>query len=73
MHSRVVVAGTSLMGLVFVMLSGNTWAQFAAVPGQKGGQDMFGPYDVDPDWPQDIAELPGHEGWTYGAGQSVFA
>ena len=73
MHSRVVVAGTSLIGLVFVMLSGNTWAQFAAVPGQKGGQDMFGPYDVDPDWPQDIAELPGHEGWTYGAGQSVFA
>ena len=47
--------------------------QFAAVPGQKGGQDIFGPYEVDPNWPQDLAELPGHEGWTYGAGQSVYA
>ena len=47
--------------------------QFAAIPGQKGGQDIFGPYEVDPNWPQDLAELPGHEGWTYGAGQSVFA
>ena len=46
---------------------------YAVIPGQKGGQDMFGPYEVDPDWPQDLAELPGHEGWTYGAGQSIFA
>ena len=46
---------------------------FAAVPGQKGGQDMFGPYEVVEGWPQDLAELPDHEGWTYGAGQSIFA
>lgn len=45
----------------------------AAIPGQKGGQDMFGPYEVVPDWPQDVSELPGNEAWTWGAGQSVFA
>ncbi|MDE0004625.1 MAG: hypothetical protein OXQ29_18195, partial [Rhodospirillaceae bacterium] len=44
----------------------------AAIPGQKGGQDMFGPYEVVPDWPQDVSELPGNEAWTWGAGQSVF-
>jgi sugar lactone lactonase YvrE len=46
---------------------------FAAVPGVKGGQEMFGPYEVDPNWPQNVSTLPGHEAWTWGAGQSVFA
>jgi peptidylamidoglycolate lyase len=46
---------------------------FQAVPGEKGGQDMFGPYEVVPDWPKDISTLPGHEGWTWGSGQGVFA
>jgi hypothetical protein len=45
----------------------------AAVPGTPGGQDMFGAYDVVPDWPKPLSQLPGHEKWTYGAGQSVFA
>ena len=47
--------------------------RFAAVPGQKGGQDIFGAYDVVADWPKDLTTLPGHEGWTFGAGQSIFA
>src|SRR5688500_5215902 len=47
--------------------------RFAAVPSEKGGQDVFGAYDVVADWPRDIATIPGHEGWTFGAGQSVFA
>jgi hypothetical protein len=46
---------------------------FAAIPGQKGGQDIFGPYDVVKDWPQNISTLPGNEKWTWGAGQSVYA
>ena len=46
---------------------------FAAVPGEIGGQDIFGPYDVVRDWPKDISTLPGNEKWTWGAGQSVFA
>jgi len=47
--------------------------RFAAVPGEKGGQDMFGAYDIVPNWPKPISALPGHEKWTWGAGQSVFA
>ena len=45
----------------------------AAVPGEKGGQDIFGAYEAVPGWPKDISTLPDHEGWTFGAGQSVFA
>jgi hypothetical protein len=46
---------------------------FAAIPGQIGGQDPFGAYDVVKDWPQDIDTLPGNEKWTWGAGQGVYA
>ncbi|MDO8629677.1 MAG: hypothetical protein Q7R41_04230 [Phycisphaerales bacterium] len=46
---------------------------FAAIPSEKGGQDIFGGYDIVPNWPKPIASLPGHEKWTWGAGQSVFA
>jgi len=48
-------------------------AGFAAVPGEKGGQDVFGPYDVVADWPKPFSQLPGHENWTWGAVQGIFA
>ena len=48
-------------------------AGFAAIPGQKGGQDIFGPYDIVKDWPQNISALPGNEKWTWGAGQGIYA
>jgi hypothetical protein len=47
--------------------------RFAAVPGEKGGQDMFGAYEIVPNWPKPLSSVPGHEKWTWGAGQSVFA
>src|SRR3989304_301429 len=46
---------------------------FAAVPGAVGGQDMFGAYEVVAGWPKDISSLPGHEKWTWGAAQGLFA
>src|SRR5215510_3259914 len=46
---------------------------FAAIPGTKGGQDIFGAYEVVKGWPKDISTIPGNEKWTYGAGQSVYA
>ena len=46
---------------------------FAAIPGQVGGQDIFGAYDVDPNWPKPLSALPGNEKWTWGSGESVFA
>ena len=48
-------------------------AGFAAVPGAKGGQDFTGPYDVVTDWPKPLSDLPGHDGWTWGAVQGIFA
>jgi peptidylamidoglycolate lyase len=46
---------------------------FAAVAGEKGGLDITGPYDVVPDWPKPLSDLPDHEGWTWGSVQGVFA
>ena len=46
---------------------------FVAIPGQVGGQDIFGAYDVAKGWPKDISTLPGNEKWTWGAGQGVYA
>jgi hypothetical protein len=46
---------------------------FVAIPGEKGGQDMYGPYEVVPDWPKPLSQLPGHEKWTWGTVAGVFA
>ena len=48
-------------------------AGFAAVAGEIGAQDVSGPYDVQQGWPKDLSTLPGHEKWTWGAGQGIFA
>jgi hypothetical protein len=48
-------------------------SSIAAVPGEIGGQDATGPYEVVPNWPKPLSALPGNEKWTWGAGQSVFA
>ena len=45
----------------------------AALAGERVGQDVDGPYKVDPNWPKPISALPGHEKWTWGAVESVFA
>ena len=47
---------------------------FPAVPGQKGGEDITGPYEPVADWPKPMsASLPGHENWTWGAVEGIFA
>src|SRR5688572_31693321 len=44
-----------------------------AVAGQKGGQDQTGPYEVVENWPKPLSQLAGHEEWTWGAVQGIFA
>ncbi len=59
-----------------ILLAGATGiaaAQPPVFPGQKGGQDMFGHYEPVVGWPQPLAQLPGHDDWTFGSVQSVFA
>jgi hypothetical protein len=46
---------------------------FPAVPGQKGGEDITGPYEAVVDWPKPLTSLPAHENWTWGAVEGIFA
>ncbi len=81
MRIRAVLTAGVLVGLGVVLATTFTSVEgqragasrFPAVSGEKGGQDIFGPYDVVAGWPKDIATLPGNEKWTWGAGQGVFA
>ena len=70
-----VLAAGFLVGtkLTTVQAQNGSTASIAAIAGEKGGQDVFGPYDVVKSWPKDIDTLPGNEHWTWGAGQSVYA
>ncbi len=70
-----VLAAGFLLGtkLTTVQAQNGSSASIAAIPGEKGGQDVFGPYEVEKGWPKNIDTLPGNEHWTWGAGQSVYA
>ena len=80
-HASTIATGALVLAVIVVFANRPTPVQgqarqevrVAAVPGEKGGQDMFGAYDIVPNWPKPISSLPGHEKWTWGAGQSVFA
>jgi streptogramin lyase len=76
------VAGAVIGFLISLLYAGGSVATgepaqpgagFAAIPGTVGGQDMSGPYEVVAGWPKDISTLPGHDKWTWGAAQGVFA
>ena len=45
----------------------------AAVPGERGGQDIYGAYEPILGWPKPLSQLAGHEQWTWGCGQGIFA
>lgn len=69
-----VVLGFVLAGRERTVRGQNTQpSAFAAVPGEVGGQDVFGPYQVVKDWPKPLSDLPGHAKWTWGAVESVYA
>src|SRR5580704_6195523 len=67
------LVGFSIGSRPWTVLGQGNSASIAAVPGQVGGQDTFGPYDVAKDWPANVSTLPGNEQWTWGAGQGIYA
>src|SRR5467141_3044856 len=79
-----IAAAVSMALLAFIMVNirlGTVQGQqkktpgqgFAAIPGLKGGQDVFGPYDPVQNWPKPLAErLPNHQGWTWSQSTDVF-
>ena len=84
MRNRVSIAVIAAVAAVTIYLIGYRSApveveaqaqqpRFAAVPGEKGGQDIFGAYDIAADWPKPYHQQPGREKWTWGAGQGIFA
>ena len=84
MNKRILTIAAVCTGLLAIVLLGSRMgsaqgqhmagAGFAAIPGLKGGQDIFGPYEVVENWPKPMSEsLPGHEGWTYSVTMDVFA
>ena len=75
---------TAAVALTAVFIAGNRLSsvqgqgqamptRVAAVPGEKGGQDMYGAYEVVAGWPKPLSSVPGVGKWTWGAGQGVFA
>src|ERR1051326_4165755 len=80
MRRYVVILAAGLAGVAVLFQFGprglvaqSAPTRVAAVPGERGGQDIFGGYEVVAGWPKKLSSIPGHEGWTFGAGQSVFA
>ena len=74
MAAGAALGGALLMSGTPVFVQGQPPAvSSAAVPGQKGGIDVMGPYDVVVGWPKPLSNLAGHDGWTWGAVQGVFA
>src|SRR5438128_12475435 len=77
-HLQLIAASVACLAIGYLAAGPRVSAQqgvtsIAAIPNQKGGQDVFGAYEVVEGWPKDLATIPGHEGWTFGAGSSVFA
>src|ERR1700693_3546275 len=84
MRRYVSILAAGLAGVAALSLADHQWvsaqqrpagsvSRVAAVPSEKGGQDIFGAYEVVVGWPKKLSTIPGHEPWTFGAGQSVFA
>ena len=53
-----VALGISLFGTGILALHGKakTETSAAAIPGEKGGQDLDGPYEVVPNWPKQLSQ-----------------
>ena len=73
MKKTILVAAGAMVLAALTVVQGQQQPRFAAVPGEKGGQDIFGGYDIVRDWPKPYHLQPGREKWTWGAGQGVFA
>ena len=85
MTARTRLVAAICFGLLAIIGSG-TWLDpaqgqqappgtgFAAIPGLKGGQDIFGPYDAVRNWPRPMSDsLPNHEKFTWSTTMDVFA
>jgi hypothetical protein len=82
MHKRTAVAVALVCGSLLLFLFGNKLAPVQGQPQssdaaarlpEKGGQEQSGQYEVVRDWPKPLTALPGHEKWTWGSPEGIFA
>jgi hypothetical protein len=67
------ILASNRLGMVLGQQKKTPGEGFAAVPGLKGGQDVFGPYDPVPGWPKPLGDsLPNHAGWSWSQATYVF-
>jgi hypothetical protein len=60
-------------GMTCVQAQPKNDTAFPAVPGQKGGEDISGPYEPVVDWPKPLTSLAGDENWTWGSVEGIYA
>ena len=47
---------------------------FAAIPGEIGGQDTWGPYTIAENWPKPLSSMPGHDPkWSWSSTEGIYA
>jgi len=69
----VITIAMSLLASSVVRVEPQGRSHAARGPRNPSDQQVTGAYDVVPDWPKPLSSWPGHEGWTWGATQGVFA
>ncbi|OFW15659.1 MAG: hypothetical protein A3F70_06895 [Acidobacteria bacterium RIFCSPLOWO2_12_FULL_67_14] len=82
LRAVVVVSTVSAAALALGCNSANsnpetdTAATAAPAPGERGGQEEFGPYELAGDWPTPLPDGPDgvtHAGWTWGSTGAIWA
>ena len=82
MRTRTAMTVTAVCSLFLLFLFGSKIAPVEGQPQssdtagrvpEKGGQEQSGQYEVVRDWPKPLTALPGHEKWTWGSPEGIFA
>lgn len=82
MRTRTAMTVTFICSFLLLFLFGNKIAPVQGQPQssdtagrvpQKGWQEQSGQYEVVRDWPKPLTALPGHEKWTWGSPEGIFA
>jgi len=75
----VIIAGLGFLAGTLLLGCGSPQQETGAEPGavaadpDRSDEQVTGPYEVVKDWPKPLSTWPGHEGWTWGSTQGVFA
>lgn len=79
-HKKIAQLLTEIVGMFLIVsvallcqMPKESDLRLAAVSGDRAGQDAEVPFEVVADWPKPPSQLPGHEHWTWGTTNGIFA